>query len=82
MVGYQTNWSFVPFLAKNKKQNKTETTISEVCKLVHSGRPLYLKCLHGIIDLVTSKVVEAVARFEASNGQGQETKTRERETER
>jgi hypothetical protein len=45
---------------------KIGTTISEVCKLVHSGRPLYLKCLHGIIDLVTSKVVEAVARFEAS----------------
>ncbi len=67
----------MPFLTEEKE----ETTISEVCKLFYSGRPLYIKCLHGIIDLVTSKVVEAVARFEA-NGEYQETKTRERQREK
>jgi len=76
-------WSVVKLIGSLRhfwRKKKGKTTISEDCKLVHSGRPLHLKCLHGIIDSVTSKVVEAVARFEA-NGEGQETKTRD-ETER
>jgi hypothetical protein len=51
----------VPFLAGEKNRNDNFGSLQ-----TRPFRQTSLKCLHGIIDLVTSKVVEAVARFEAS----------------